>query len=56
VLEKLRREAIRHSNLAETILSLNDASESALLLYPPQPTSGLVEFHKILAKSKRPKF
>ena len=52
VLEKLRREEIRNSNLAETILSLNDAFRSALWLSPAEPTSGLVEFHKILAKSR----
>lgn len=52
VLESLRREEIRNANLSETILSLNDAFLSALRLSPNKPTSGLVEFHKILAKSK----
>ncbi|MGI9056738.1 MAG: hypothetical protein ACR2F2_13165 [Pyrinomonadaceae bacterium] len=51
-LESLRREEIRNANLSETILALNDAFLSALWLSPTKPTSGLVEFHKILAKSK----
>jgi hypothetical protein len=53
VLEKLRREEFRSSNLAETILSLSDASESALFLYPPQPTSGLIEMQKLFMKFKK---
>lgn len=51
-LESLRREQIRNANLSETIFTLNDAFLSALWLSPNKPTSGLVEFHKILAKSK----
>ncbi|MGI9034521.1 MAG: hypothetical protein ACR2GD_00650 [Pyrinomonadaceae bacterium] len=51
-LEKLRREEIRNSNLAETIGVFDDAFRSALWLKPAEKTSGLVEFHKILAKSK----
>jgi len=53
VLEKLRREEIHNSNLAETILSLNDASQSALLFYPPQPTSGLIEMQRLFMKFKK---
>ena len=52
VLENLRREEIRRANLSDTIISLNDAFLSALWLSPNKPTSGLVEFHKILNKSK----
>lgn len=52
VLEKLRREEIRNSNLAETIGVFDDAFRSALWLYPAEKTSGLIEFHKILAKSR----
>lgn len=51
-LEKLRREEIRNSNLAEAIGIFDDAFRSALWLEPAEPTSGLVEFHKILAKSR----
>lgn len=52
-LEKLRREEIRNSNLAETILSLNDASESALIMCPAKPASGLIEMQKLFAKLKK---
>ncbi len=50
VLEKLRREEIRNSNLAETIPLFDDAFRSALWLEPAKPYSGLVEFHKVLKK------
>lgn len=52
-LEKLRREESRNINISEEILSLNDASESALRFYPPKPTSGLIEMQKIFAKIKK---
>lgn len=52
-MEKLRREEIRSLNIAETILSLNDASESALILYPPKPTSGLIEMQRVFMKFKK---
>lgn len=51
-LEKLKLEEFRRANLTETILSLSDASESALLHYPPRPTSGLIEMHEILKRMK----
>ena len=51
-LERLRREEIRNSNLEETIGVFDDAFRSALWLYPAEKTSGLIEFHKILAKSR----
>lgn len=51
-LENLRREEIRNSDLEQTILALSDAFESALFLEPNKKTSGLVEFYKILAKSR----
>lgn len=51
-LEKLRREEIRNSNLAESTRIFDDAFRSALWLNPAEKFLGLVEFHKILAKSK----
>ena len=51
-LEKLRREEIRSSNLIESIGVFDDAFRSALWLNQAKKTSGLVEFHRILAKSK----
>lgn len=51
-LEKLRREEIRNSNLIESIGVFDDAFRSALWLNQAGKISGLVEFHRILAKSK----
>ena len=53
VLKKLRREEIRNLNIAEEILSLSDASEAALKMYPPKPTSGLIEMQKLFMKLKK---
>ena len=51
-LENLRREEIRNSNLIESIGVFDDAFRSALWLNQAKKTSGLVEFHRLLAKSK----
>ena len=51
-LEKLRREEIRNSNPADSIGVFDDAFRSALWMNQAEKTSGLVEFHRILAKSK----
>ena len=53
VMEKLRREEIRNLNISEEILSLTDASESALKMYPPKPTSGLIEMQRFFMKLKK---
>ncbi len=45
-LEELRRREMRETSLPDTLLALSDACESALRLYPPQPTSGLIEMQK----------
>ena len=50
VLEKLRREEIENSNLADSLRSFDLALKSALWLEPPEPYSGFVEYHKILSK------
>lgn len=52
IMEKLRREKIRNANLEDAILALDGAFRSALWLSPNLPTSGMIEFHKILSKSK----
>lgn len=52
LLEQINREEMREVSLPQTILALTDASESALLLYPPQPTSGLIEMQKIFRRLK----
>jgi len=50
VLEKLRREEIKNSDLADSLRSFDLALKSALWLEPAKPYSGLVEYHKILSK------
>ena len=52
-LENLRREELSDINIAEEILSLSDAAESALHYYPPLPTSGLIEMQRLFAKMKK---
>jgi len=52
-LEELRRKEIRESNLAESILILSDACESALYLSSPQPTSGLIEMQALFSRLKK---
>lgn len=52
-LEELRIIESRKANLADVIMSLNDASESALAMFPPVPTSGLIEMQRIFMKQKR---
>jgi len=49
-LERLRIEEYRRSNLAETLLSLTDITDAALLAHPPKPYSGIIEMQRIFAK------
>ena len=51
VLEQLRRNEIRSSKLSETIPLFDNAFRSAIWLHQAEPTSGLVEFHRLLAKT-----
>lgn len=53
ILENLKREEFKQSNRASIILSLSDASQSAILKYPPLPTSGLIEMQKLFNKLKK---
>jgi hypothetical protein len=53
ILEKFRRGAIRNVNIGEEILSLSDASEAALKMYPLKSTFGLIEMQKLFRKLKR---
>jgi hypothetical protein len=50
VLERLRKEAIRHSDTAAAIEQLSDAFESARLHWTPLATSGLVEQQRLFAR------
>ncbi len=53
VLREIEIEEYRRSNIGETILSLSDASEAALLAHPPKPSSGLIEMQRIFSKKTR---
>jgi hypothetical protein len=50
VLEKLRRKEARTINIRKEILSLGDASEAAIKMYPPKATSGLIEMQRYFMK------
>jgi hypothetical protein len=50
VLETLQNQAIKNSNFEDIIYTLSDASNMALIKYPPQKTSGLIEMQKIFKK------
>ena len=51
-LEKLRRENIRNAILADSIIAFDGVFKSAIFLNKPKPTSGFVEFYRILNKSR----
>ena len=51
ILENLRRNDIRDSNLEESLGAFEDVFLASLNLSPNKTTSGLVEFHKILEKT-----
>jgi|APDOM4702015073_1054812.scaffolds.fasta_scaffold499798_1 hypothetical protein len=53
VMEKLRLEESLNANLEQVILSLTDASKSAIAMHPPKPTSGLIEMQRIFMMQKR---
>ena len=53
LLDKLRRQEIRHADTTNAILQLEHAFQSALLHHPPQSTSGLVEQQKYFARCRR---
>jgi hypothetical protein len=50
VLDRLRTEAIRQANTAESIELLSDAFESTLFHRLPSSTSGLVEQQRLFAR------
>lgn len=52
ILDNINRQEMREASLPETILALSDACKSALLLHPPQPTSGLIEMQKVFRRLK----
>lgn len=50
LLSALKRDEFRSSDTAAIFHSLTDASEAALIAYPPKPTSGFVEMQRIFRK------
>lgn len=50
-IEQERRERLRNAVTADYLANLSGAFKSALYLYEPSPTSGFVEFYKILSRS-----
>lgn len=52
-LEQERWERVRRADTKESLRRLNRLFDSAVRLHPPKPTSGLVEFYEILARSRR---
>lgn len=50
VLSELKLDEFRRTDPSKIFLSLTDASEAALIAYPPKPTSGLVEMQRIFKK------
>ncbi|MBC7901584.1 MAG: hypothetical protein H7070_16195 [Saprospiraceae bacterium] len=50
ILERIRIEEHHSSNLSETLLSLSDVNDAALLAHPPKPYSGIIEMQRIFAK------
>jgi len=50
VLERLRIEEYCRSKLSDTLLSLSDVTDAALLAHPPRPDSGVIEMQRLFAK------
>jgi hypothetical protein len=53
VLEKLRIDEYRKSDLSEILLSLSDITHSSLIAHPPKPYSGVIEMQRLFSKMKR---
>jgi hypothetical protein len=52
-LKRLKRIEAKNINISKEILSLNDASEAALKMYPPKPFSGLIEMQRLFMKLEK---
>lgn len=53
LLEEIRRNEIKNCSTPKELMCLRDAFESALFLYKPKDTSGLVEQQKYFMKWKQ---
>ena len=49
-LERIAIEEHFASDLGETLLSLNDVSQAALISYPPTAESGVIEMQRFFSK------
>ncbi len=49
-LERIQIEEHNRSNLADTLLSLSDVNEAALLKFPPTAESGMIEMQRLFSK------
>lgn len=50
VLAALKLDEFRRADVSAIFLSLSDASEAALISYPPKPTSGMIEMQRLFRK------
>jgi hypothetical protein len=50
VMDELRRKEYKTINITNEILSLSDASEAAIKMYPPTATSGMIEMQRYFMK------
>ena len=49
-IESLQIDEIRRNGPAKAIASLSDVNRAAVRTHPPEPTSGLIEMQRLLAK------
>jgi hypothetical protein len=52
ILEAERRDRVRGADTALALRNLGSLFDSAVLLHPPNSTSGLVDFYDLLKKSR----
>lgn len=50
ILEAERRDRVRGADTALALRNLGSLFDSAVLLHPPKPSSGLVDFYDLLKK------
>jgi hypothetical protein len=53
ILEKIRREEIRNTSTVVAMQHLGSAFDSAAFLYPPRPSSGLIEQQALFQKLRK---
>ena len=53
LLSQLKQKEFEQADHSAIFLSLTDASEAALISYPPKPSSGLIEMQRLFRKLKK---